>query len=103
MMIDDFFAVKQGTPSNEELEMLSVDIAQGWKALGRRLEIDDARLTGFHKENEEYSEKPYKMLLYWKNKKGREATYKILYDALCHELVNRKDLAEKLCCESTLN
>lgn len=80
-----------------------MNIAQGWKSLGRRLGIDEARLTGFDEENKEYSEKPYKMLLHWMNREGSSATYKLLYDTLCHELVNRKDLAEKLCCELTLN
>lgn len=74
-----------------------MNIAQRWKSLGRRLGIDEARLTGFDKGNEEYSEKPYKMLLHWMNREGSSATYKLLYDALCHDLVSRKDLAEKLC------
>ena len=74
-----------------------MNIAQGWKSLGRRLGIDEARLTGFDKGNKEYSEKPYKMLLHWMNREGSSATYKLLYEALCHDLVNRKDLAEKLC------
>lgn len=73
-----------------------MDIAEVWKSLGRRLGINEARLTGFDKENK-YSEKPYQMLLHWMNREGSSATYKLLYDALCHELVNRKDLAEKLC------
>lgn len=96
---NDFFTLKKGVPTDEELEKLSVDIGEAWKSLGRRLKIDEARLTSFDRENEEYREKSYKMLLHWKNKQGSLATYKILYDALCHELVNRKDLAEKLCCE----
>ena len=34
------------------------------------------------------------MLLRWKEKRGAGATYKVLYEALCHEYVDRKDLAQ---------
>ena len=37
------------------------------------------------------------MLLRWKQEKGSSATYKVLCDALEHELVQRKDLAEQFC------
>lgn len=81
-------------PSDEDLEWLSQRIAQGWKPLGRRLDIKEEKLTAFHKENEEYTEKAYKMLLHWKQKTGSAATFEVMYNALCHECVNRKDLAE---------
>jgi len=91
--------VKEGTPSNDELEELSQRIAEAWKPLGRRLEIEEGKLTCFHKENEEYSEKAFKMLLHWKERDASTATYSVLYDALCHKLVNKKLLAEELFCE----
>ena len=34
------------------------------------------------------------MLLYWKRRDTSGATYQVLHDALCHSLVNRRDLAE---------
>ena len=37
------------------------------------------------------------MLMHWKQKNGSEATYQILNAALQDELVQRKDLAEKIC------
>jgi len=37
------------------------------------------------------------MLLKWTAAKGSEATYQVLYNALCDHLVNRRDLAEKYC------
>ena len=37
------------------------------------------------------------MLLRWKEKRGAGATYKVLYEALCHEYVDRKDLAQQFC------
>ena len=91
--------VKEGTPgpSEEELETLSQKIAEGWKPLGRRLGMDESKLTAFHKENEEHSEKAYQMLLFWKRREGSAASYQVLYHALCHWLVNRRDLAEEIC------
>ena len=89
--------VKGGTPSDEELETLSQLIAEGWKPLGRRLGMNESKLTAFHKDNDEYSEKAYQMLLFWKRREGAAATYQVLHDALCHSLVNRTDLAEEIC------
>ena len=89
-------AVKKGIPSNDELEHLSLEIAQ-WEKLGRRLNFKNSELKAFHKENEECSEKAFAMLLKWKEKNGSSATYRCLRKALCHEFVNRKDLAEKVC------
>ncbi|KAL9978803.1 hypothetical protein ACROYT_G016367 [Oculina patagonica] len=93
--MDAGFRVKEGSPSNEEIEKLSQRIAVHWKILGRRLNIEEATLTAIHKENEEYSEKAYQMLLQWKKRYGSAATYQVLHDALAHILVNRKDLAEE--------
>ena len=35
----------------------------------------------------------------WKQKEGSDATYKVLYDALCNEIVQCKLLAEEFCCD----
>ena len=90
-------AVKEGIPSDEDLELLSVKVEK-WKTLGRRLIIEEAELTAFNQENEGLSEKAYAMLKKWKQKNASEATYRCLYDALCHKLMNRKDLAQEICC-----
>ena len=52
----------------------------------------------FHKDNEEYIEKCYQVLLGWKQRNASSEIYTNLYGALCHNLVGRQDLAEKLCC-----
>ncbi|XP_078357689.1 uncharacterized protein LOC144642579 isoform X1 [Oculina patagonica] len=93
--------VKVGTPSNDELEELGNEIAESWKKLARRLKVEEAKITAIHKENEELSEKAYKILLHWRqtNAPVAPATYQVLYDALNHPLVGRSDLAEKYCCE----
>ena len=88
------FVVRQRVPSDKDLEWLSQKLDK-WKTVGRRLEIEEARLTAFDNENREWSEKIYKMLLHWKERNGSAATYMALHDALCHSLVNRTDLAEQ--------
>ena len=90
-------AVKEGCPSDYDLELLSAKVEK-WKTLGRRLNINAAELTALDKDNEEWSEKAFAMLKKWKQKNASEATYRCLYDALCHKLMNRKDLAEEFCC-----
>ena len=88
--------MKEGIPKDEDLEGLAMEIAAQWRNLGRRL-LRNAALDAIHKENEEYSEKAYKMLLKWKQAKGSRASFCDLHQALCHDLVNRKDLAERFC------
>ncbi|KAL9961838.1 hypothetical protein ACROYT_G030865 [Oculina patagonica] len=92
-------AVKGGTPENDDLERLAKEVVKEWKVFGRRLlENDEAALDAIHKDNEECCEKAFKMLLKWKQAKGATgATFQVLHDALCHPLVDRKDLAEKFC------
>ena len=91
-------AVKEGSPTETEIEELAERIGEKWRKLGRRLEFHESKLTAFHKNNEEYVEKAYAMLLEWKQRDGTSgATYLTLKEALCHHLVNRTDLAEKFC------
>ena len=95
--------VKDGGPTEETLEFLSVELAEKWETLGRRLKFNTTAitnfLTNFDKPNEGQEAKAFKMLLAWKQREGSKATYKALYDALCHDLVECKRLAEKFCCE----
>ena len=93
-------AVKSGCPDEDDLELLANDLTKSWEQVGRRLKVDQARLDGFHLENEKFSEKAYKMLIYWKRRDGSKATYQVLHDALCDYLINRRDLAEKYCCHN---
>ena len=96
MVLSD--AVKEGSPKNNDLERLANQIINEWKKLGRRLfESDEALLDAVDMDNEKCSEKAYKMLLKWKAAKGSDATFRVLHNALCHDLVNRRDLADKFC------
>jgi len=90
--------VKVGAPEKEDLEGLAMEIVAEWKELGRRLlKNNEVVLCAIHHQNERLSEKAYKMLLKWKAAEGSDATFQVLHDALCHHLVNRRDLAEKYC------
>ena len=93
-----FISVKEGCPSYDELEELSLIIGSSWESLARRFEFNQGDITGFHENNVEYQKKALKMLFSWKEKYASDATYKVLHSALCHKFVNRKDLAQKICC-----
>ena len=90
------FLVKHGTPTHDDLEWISHRLGK-WRGLGRRLQIREATLTEIDDKYGNISEKGYKMLLRWKQERGSSAaTYMVLHDALCHPLVDRRDLAEEL-------
>lgn len=81
-----FFIIvaKGGSLSDEELEQLAEKIGNKWKPFGRQLNFDEAQLTGFHENNEGYSNKAYAMLLAWRQRNGNAgATYEGLKKALC--------------------
>lgn len=90
-------AVKAGNPSDDELERLSKKLGDNWDPLGRRLGFNDAELSAFCTEKGRMAERARCMLIKWKQKKGSGATYQILYDALTHEFVSCKLLAETFC------
>lgn len=83
--------------SDYELEHLSVKIGN-WKPLARRLRFLPVEIEAFDNGNRELSKKVYRMLILWKQREGSGATYRALYNALYHPLINRKDLAEEFCC-----
>ena len=91
------FVVKQGTPTDNQLEGLGGKIAEKWEKLGRRLGVSDAKLEEINRAHDQLSEKGYRMLKHWKQDKGSSATYEALCDALEHEFVQHRDLAEQFC------
>ena len=80
-----------------DLEGLSTELGKSWKALARRLEFGEAEIEGFDHDNKELRVKSHRMLCTWKRREFSSATYEVLYKALCHEYVGRKDLAVKYC------
>ena len=91
--------VKNGEPSNEELEYLSLELEEKWDKLGRRLGFSPAVIRSYDRDNPKLANKAFNMLIDWKQGQGSKATYAVLHDALCHNLVNCKSLAEKFCCD----
>lgn len=89
-------AVKDGVPDEGVLDELAERIPGDWKNLGRRLlKYDEATLEAIDVDKKQCHEKAFKMLLKWKMAEGSNATYRVLYDALCG--AKRKDLAEEFC------
>ena len=92
-------AVMEGSPSESDLELLSNKIRRrDWRKLGRRLTFHEAQLDEFDNDKEQISEKAYAMLLAWKQKFGKDATYNVLKKALCDRTVGLRDLAREFCC-----
>ena len=90
--------LKESIVCDYDLEKLSKSIAKDWLNLGRRLGVSDAELDEIDERWRGYlSEMAYRMLRLWKQKNASNATYRILYQALCDETVQRRDLAEKIC------
>ena len=90
--------MKAGVPSNDELERLAGQLGNNWEDLGRRLGYGDARLTAFRRDRDGMVDSTRYMLINWKQAKGSDATYQVLHDALTHELVGCRLLAEEFCC-----
>ena len=76
---------------------MSLELGKSWVALARRLNFGDAEIDGFTYNDGMYPEMQFKMLQKWKQRLGSEATYQVLFDALCDKLVKRNDLAELFC------
>ena len=92
-----FKEIKDGAVVEYDLEGLSTELGKSWKALAKRLEFGDGTIQGFDHDNEALRDISYSMLGAWQNRDGSSATYEVLYEALCHEYVGRKKLAEKYC------
>ena len=92
--------IKDGVPTDKDLQLLSRKLGEYWRDLARCLGFEEPEIIAFHKENEELREKALKMLLQWRAKYGSGATFRVLYDALCDECVGQTELAEKYCCLS---
>ena len=80
-----------------DLVGLSTELGKSWKALARHLSFGEAEIEGFDDDNKEFRENCYRMLHTWKRIEASSASYLVLYEALCHEYVGRKDLAVKYC------
>ncbi len=87
--------------SEEDMDELANGLGDEWIKLGRRLNVNNPVLTNLRRNAHLYpdlSEKAREMLRKWESREGDSATYQVLYKALCHKHVGRKDLAQKICC-----
>ena len=84
--------------SDYDVEWLSLNLGTSWDALALLLDFSQAEIQGFDHDNKELTKKCHRMLCRWKEKRGLSgATYKVLYEALCHKYVDRKDFAGQFC------
>ncbi|XP_071840740.1 uncharacterized protein [Apostichopus japonicus] len=67
---------------------------EDWKEIGRKLLLKEAELQTIEVENKKNVEAVYKMLLKWKRKNGKDASYRVLGEAL--KEADRKDLQDDL-------
>lgn len=87
--------------ASDDLEGLSLALGTWWEPLALRLEFSPAEIDEFDRETK-LSKKCFRMLCRWKQKSFSGATYKVLHEALCHNFVDRKDLAGQFCiCKTT--
>ena len=83
------------------MDELANCLGEKWIKLGRRLKVNNPVLRDLHRNDHLYPdvpEKAYEMLRVWKSCEGDSTTYQVLYEALCHQHVGDKDLAQKICC-----
>lgn len=92
-----FRQTKEGTVTNSDIQELSLKLGQSWKSLARTLKFGEAELTGVDYTQRRLCEKAYYMLMRWKQRDGSTATYSVLYEALLHPLIQRRELAENIC------
>ena len=90
-------SIRDGSPEQDHLERLSKKLGTKWEAVARRLKFEAEEITAFDEENRRLPDKAFKMLCAWKSRDGKKATYEVLYNALTHDLVQRRDLAETFC------
>ena len=90
--------IRDGTPEPVDLERLSKKLGRSWEAVARRLGFEEEEINDFDHQYKGYAHKAYQMLYQWKKRGGiKKATYEVLFNALSHDLVQRRDLAEMFC------
>ena len=96
--------MKNGVVQDDDLKRLSLKLKDSWRAVAQRLGFKEAeirRFRGLHVQPFDITRTEAKeqlnMLLEWKRRRRSKATYKVLYNTLCHEAVKREDLAAGFC------
>lgn len=89
--------MKEGPVSDDDLQILGKAIGNKWDRLARRLKIKEDEIEEIDERYRTLSQRGHQMLRLWKTNNGEAADYKTLQDALVHNMVQRRDLAEKYC------
>lgn len=90
--------IKDGKPSDLELDGLAGKIGEKWEKLGLRLGICQDVLGTIAANARD---KPLQMLLHWKNTTPSATLYHDLYHALCHDRVGLNNVAKEFCGKET--
>ena len=96
--------IKTGVVQDDDLKRLSLKLNDSWRAVARRLGFKEAEMRSFRGLHvpplditRTEAKEQLNMLGEWKRRRRSKATYKVLYNALCHESVKREDLAAGFC------
>ena len=89
--------LKSGQLSGGDLNQLSNELGKAWMWVGRLLGLDDSSLDGIKEAHDHQYEWCHEMLALWTQRNTTQATYQWLAQALLHEAVSKRDLAEKYC------
>ena len=91
-------AFKQGRPGDLDLDELALKVAAKWQKLGLHLGISQDVLDDIEANEKE---KPYRMLLHWRNTTTSTELYRDLNNALCHQRVGLNNVAKEFCGKET--
>ncbi|XP_020608712.1 uncharacterized protein LOC110047308 isoform X2 [Orbicella faveolata] len=90
--------LKAGRVSKDDLSRIAHAVKQSRKRLGRALGVSDDQIdTEVEEHRSDIYEQSYQILLKWVQKKGNQATYDALAQALLDRTVMMKSVMEKYC------
>ena len=88
------FTAKKAPVTENHIRLVCGEVVTDWRDLGIVLGLDTTSMDNINADHSAHREKARKVLLQWKQKKGKGATVGILINAL--EEIERIDIAEKL-------
>ena len=83
------------TDDMKEIVAKTWDARSKWYFIGFRFNLKASELDVIDKNNKEVDEKFMKMIEFWLHN-GTGCTWRAVYEALKHTIVNRNDIAEEL-------
>ena len=98
LLFSHIVAFKESKPSDLELNDLAGKIGTKWQKLGLGLGISQKVLDEIKTNGED---RPYEMLLRWRDTTASTTLYRDLYYALCHQRVGLDNVAKEFCGKET--